>query len=79
MCIRDRSSFGPSIEVLRESGGTIHVHGLANSDSHREWSEEVVRNFRGLDPSYEFAISDIVRVKSYAPKWDHLVLDIRVN
>ena len=73
------SSFGPSIEVLRESGGTIHVHGLANSDSHREWSEEVVRNFRGLDPSYEFAISDIVRVKSYAPKWDHLVLDIRVN
>ena len=72
-------SFGSSIEILRESGGTIHVHGLSKADSHNEWSEEVVRKFRRLDTGYDFEISDIIRVKSYAPKWDHLVVDIRVN
>jgi len=72
-------SFESSIEILRESGGVLHVHGLARPNHYEKWSEEVLGKLRAISTSFDFTVSDLVRVKSYAPKWDHVVLDVQAS
>ena len=72
-------SFESSIEILRESGGALHVHGLARPNHYEKWSEEVLGKLGAISTSFDFTASDLVRVKSYAPKWDHVVLDVQAS
>ena len=68
---------GSALEVLRPEGGVLHVHGLAEPNSYDKWEEEtraaVTAERIGCDIR-----SSMTRVKSYAPHWDHVVLDLIV-
>ena len=63
--------------VLSPSGGTLHVHGLAPSKDHSSWVGDLLSSASSLRPGSELS-HDLTRVKSYAPHWDHVVLDLRV-
>ncbi len=64
-----------ALRVLKSDGGTLHVHGLAPSSDHASWAEEVVATASAIRPGSHNR-SELVRVKSYAPHWDHVVLDL---
>jgi tRNA wybutosine-synthesizing protein 3 len=66
-----------ALSVLSPSGGTLHVHGLAPSKDHGPWVEGVSECASALRPDSDLS-HDLTRVKSYAPHWDHVVLDLRV-
>ena len=63
--------------VLSPSGGTLHVHGLAPSKDHTSWVGDLLSSASSLRPGSDLS-HDLMRVKSYAPHWDHVVLDLRV-
>ena len=64
-----------ALRVLKSDGGTLHVHGLAPSSDHISWSNGVVSSASAISPDSSIR-SGLVRVKSYAPHWDHVVLDL---
>ena len=64
-----------ALRVLRPDGGTLHIHGLAPSSSHASWAEEVEASASAIRPG-SYNRSELIRVKSYAPHWDHVVLDL---
>ena len=66
-----------ALDVLSPSGGTLHVHGLAPSKDHSSWVGDLLSSASSLRPGSELS-HDLTRVKSYAPHWDHVVLDLRV-
>ena len=66
-----------ALEVLSPSGGTLHVHGLAPSKDHSSWVGDLLSSASSLRPGSELS-HELTRVKSYAPHWDHVVLDLRV-
>ena len=63
--------------VLSPSGGTLHVHGLAPSKDHSSWGGDLLSSASSLRPGSDLS-HDLTRVKSYAPHWDHVVLDLMV-
>ena len=72
-------SFEAAMEVLSDSGGVIHIHGLAKADEYSGWAEEVMTgicNFREGSRARKIAVN---RIKSYAPRWDHVVLDVEIS
>ena len=72
-------SFEAAMEVLSDSGGVVHIHGLAKADEYSEWAEDVMRricNFREGSRARKIAVN---RIKSYAPRWDHVVLAVEIN
>ena len=64
-----------ALRVLKPDGGALHVHGLAPSSNHSSWAEGVVASASSIRP-VSSVLSGLVRVKSYAPHWDHVVLDL---
>tara|TARA_B100000902_G_scaffold385682_1_gene427368 strand:- start:218 stop:1066 length:849 start_codon:yes stop_codon:yes gene_type:complete len=68
---------GVAMGVLSPSGGTLHVHGLAPSKDHSSWVGDLLSSASSLRPGSGLS-HDLTRVKSYAPHWDHVVLDLRV-
>ena len=66
-----------ALDVLSPSGGMLHVHGLASSKDHGSWVEEVRSSVAATRPGSELSHA-LTRVKSYAPHWDHVVLDLMV-
>ena len=72
-------SFGAAMEVLSESGGVVHIHGLANPREYSSWAEGIVQQIGSLRPRCVVEIQKINRIKSYAPHWDHVVLDVFVQ
>jgi tRNA wybutosine-synthesizing protein 3 len=66
-----------ALGVLSPSGGTLHVHGLAPSKDHVSWVDGVSSRASSLMPGSDLT-HNLTRVKSYAPHWDHVVLDLRV-
>ncbi len=64
-----------ALRVLKQNGGTLHVHGLAPTSDHSSWSEEIESSVSSIRPDSAID-SSLVRVKSYAPHWDHVVLDV---
>ena len=68
---------GVAMRVLSPGGGTLHVHGLAPSKDHPSWVDGVLSSASSLRPGSDLS-HGLTRVKSYAPHWDHVVLDLRV-
>ena len=72
-------SFEAAMEVLSDSGGVVHIHGLSRPDEYSEWAEEVMTgicNYREGSTASKIAVN---RIKSYAPRWDHVVLDVEIS
>ena len=66
-----------ALGALSPCGGTLHIHGLAPSKGHDSWVGEVLSSVATTRPGSELSHA-LTRVKSYAPHWDHVVLDLRV-
>ena len=66
-----------AMRALRSSGGILHVHGVASTKNPGEWENEVTRKLFKYGRS--ITKSGSLRIKSYAPFWDHRVLDIEVG
>ena len=69
--------FEPAMRVLKDSGGVLHVHGLAPAGDYGSWLESVEGNLSALRPNASLA-SRVERIKSYAPHWEHCVLEVIV-
>ena len=68
---------GAALRVLAHGGGTLHVNGLAPSKDHAPWVAGVLSPVSDARPGSTIGHA-LTRVKSYAPHWDHVVLDISV-
>ena len=71
--------YKPALSTLKPEGGCIHVHGLSRAKNHREWSNQVIDSLNFIEPETKFINSNLVRVKSHSPHWDHVVVDIIVR
>jgi len=71
-----------AITSLDSKGGMLHLHGNAIAKKEKEWAEKVIEKLRQISDAnnreFEFELMHVEKVKSYAPKINHVVLDIRV-
>ena len=68
-----------TLDCLKKTGGILHLHGLAPADNHQKLVIDTTNILENLDSNYKVRNVDINKIKSYAPHWDHLVLDIEIN
>ncbi len=68
-----------AMAALRPAGGVLHVHGVAAVGSHAAWAAGVTGSLREMGGGCSFDAAEPLRVKSYAPHWDHVVLDVTVS
>ncbi|OQS01724.1 hypothetical protein ACHHYP_00337 [Achlya hypogyna] len=70
-----------AVQVLKASGGMLHVHENVSVDNMETWKEHVVASIRSLGEAigkaWTVELVHLERVKSYAPKVFHIVADIR--
>ena len=66
-----------AIQSLKSTGGILHIHGVSSSDKPEEWEKEVIQKLS----NYKRKIQPIksIKIKSYAPHWEHRVLDVEVG
>ena len=71
-----------AIKALNSNGGMLHLHGNATAKKENEWALSVIKKLtsisKELNRQFKFKILHIEKVKSYAPKVNHVVLDIKV-
>jgi tRNA wybutosine-synthesizing protein 3 len=72
-------SYNVALKCMKEKGGVLHIHGLAPSNNHQEFLSETTEKLLGINLNYKITNSKINKIKSYAPHWDHLVLDIKIE
>ena len=68
-----------AMTALRPSGGVLHVHGVAASGNHVAWATGVTEALRERGRGFSVDAAEALVVKSYAPHWDHVVLDVTVS
>jgi len=71
----------PAVRALRRTGGMIHVHENVLEADLTEWMEDTRVQFEEylavFDKSHlSVAIDHLEKVKSYAPRVYHIVLDL---
>ena len=66
-----------AIQALNPEGGMLHVHGLANAGEEQRWAESLVERLEGMGP-FNCQIEHVEKVKWYAPRQRHIVVDVRV-
>ena len=71
-------SYHIALNCLKENGGILHIHGLSSSDNHQELVIQTKKILEEINKNYEVKNIDINKIKSYAPHWDHLVLDVEI-
>ena len=71
--------FELAINCLKKTGGALHVHGIAQASNHDSWVDETITKLSNLNHDFSISESSRVRVKSYAPHWDHIVLDVNLS
>ena len=71
-----------AIKALDSAGGMLHLHGNAVAKEEKKWAEQVIKKLKEISDdtnrNFKFKLEHIEKVKSYAPKINHIVLDIRV-
>jgi tRNA G37 N-methylase Trm5 len=67
-----------ALNCLKKNGGVLHLHGLSPSDNHEELVIKSKKILEKINKKYEVGNITINKIKSYAPHWDHLVLDIEI-
>ena len=71
--------FELAINCLKKIGGCLHIHGIAPASDHDSWVDEIIIKLSNLNHDFSIAETSRVRVKSYAPHWDHIVLDVNLT
>jgi len=71
--------YGLAMAALRPAGGVLHVHGVAAAGDYAAWADGVTGSLREMGGGCSFDAAEPLRVKSYAPHWDHVVLDVTVS
>lgn len=70
-----------AVQVLKPSGGWLHVHDNVAVEQREQWEQHVVDSISalaaGLGRRWRVSCPHVERVKSYAPKVWHLVADVR--
>tara|TARA_B100001559_G_C16503028_1_gene624351 strand:+ start:6850 stop:7779 length:930 start_codon:yes stop_codon:yes gene_type:complete len=72
-----------AIQALNPKGGMLHLHGNSIAKEEKKWAEEVIAELEKISEDsnrhFKFKLEHIEKVKSYAPKINHVVLDISVS
>jgi len=71
--------FELAINCLKNDGGFLHIHGIAPASDHQSWVDEIITKLSNIKHDFSISETSRVRVKSYAPHWDHLVLDLHFS
>ena len=71
--------FELAINCLKKIGGCLHIHGIAPASDHDSWIDETITKLSNLNHDFSITETSQVRVKSYAPHWDHIVLDVNLS
>ena len=66
-----------AIRSLKSTGGILHIHGVSSSDKPEEWEKEVVQKLSIFKRKIHSIKS--IKIKSYAPHWEHRVLDVEIG
>ena len=78
-----RDGWDLAIQALNPKGGILHLHGNCVSKEEKKWTKEVLEELKKisdkLNRNFRFKLEHIEKVKSYAPKINHVVLDIIVS
>ena len=74
-----QESYNVAMRCLKEGGGVLHIHGLAPSNNHQVFLSETTEKLLKISLNYKIINCKINKIKSYAPHWDHLVLDIEIG
>lgn len=74
-----QESYNVALRCLKEEGGVLHIHGLAPSNNHQLFISETTEKLLKISLNYKIINCKINKIKSYAPHWDHLVLDIEIG
>ena len=64
----------PALRVLKYDGGILHIHGLGRSLNYEDWVSDVEEKL--VNENYKINRKNLIKIKSYSPHWDHLVLDL---
>jgi tRNA wybutosine-synthesizing protein 3 len=72
-------SYHVALKCIKEEGGVLHIHGLSPSNNHEKFLLETSEKLQNIDYNYVITNYKINKIKSYAPHWDHLVLDIQIE
>ena len=72
-------SYNVALKCLKEEGGVLHIHGLAPSGNYQVFLSETTEKLLKINLNYKIINCKINKIKSYAPHWDHLVLDIEIG
>ena len=72
-----RDGFETAMKAIRPIGGILHVHGVASTKNPEEWEEETIMRLSEFRRSVTKI--DAFKIKSYAPYWDHRVLDVKIG
>ena len=71
-------SYHIALNCLKENGGMLHIHGLSPSDNHEKLVIKTKKILGKNDKNFQVKKINVNKIKSYAPHWDHLVLDIEI-
>ena len=74
-----QDGYAIAMRALAQAGGVLHLHGVAPAKEHSSWAEVVMDQLRSTDANRSVEAGLPIRVKSYAPHWDHVVLDVLVR
>ena len=66
-----------AIRSLKSTGGILHIHGVSSSDKPEEWENEVIQKLSKFERKIQPIKS--IKIKSYAPHWEHRVLDVEIG
>lgn len=67
-----------ALNVLK-GNGFLHIHGIAPSKNYDQWINETIKKLLEIRPRSKIFELKRFKIKSYAPHWDHIVLDIKVE
>ncbi|KAG6419025.1 hypothetical protein SASPL_121233 [Salvia splendens] len=74
-------SWETAVAALRDEGGVLHVHGNVKDTEEGQWTNHVIEMISEISKSqgrlWEVLVEHVERVKWYAPRIRHLVVDVR--
>jgi len=86
--------FEAACRALKQKGGMLHIHGNAHVDAQspqekdiqrRKYARKLIAELREVledvkpGPRWQLTVMNITRVKSYAPRVEHVVVDVKVS
>ena len=77
------TTWKPALECLKKQGGTIHIHMNVKEEEIEAFSVYCVKELEALSKSinrkWSIKVNHIEKVKWYAPRIRHIVLDVIIN